>query len=137
MGAGINLNYGLHSDYKNFGIGVKYQYEFVENVRGEASFNYFFKKDLCTMWDANLNFHYLFHLGEKPVLYPVAGLTLLGTSVDLGAFGSASDTNIGANLGVGFEYPIVDAFKLNAEVKYQLVKDWNRPVISIGAVYNF
>ena len=41
MGVGLNLNYGLHSDFKNLGVGAKYQYEFIDHLRGEASFNYY------------------------------------------------------------------------------------------------
>ena len=134
---GYNLNFGLHSDYKNVGLGAKMQYEFVDNFRGEASFNYFFKKDGCTMWDVNLNAHYLIHLGKakKWTIYPLAGVTLLGTKVDfLG--GTVDNTKFGGNVGAGVEYPVVDGIKVNAEAKYQIVKNWNRPVITIGMTFD-
>ncbi len=154
--AGINLNYGLHSDFKNFGGGIKLQYEFIENVRAEVSGNYFLKKDDCTMWDANLNLQYVFHVGDKLGIYPLAGLTVLGVKVDIPSTeipsyniggmhigggtvggGSADDTKIGGNIGAGIEYYLSDKFKVNAEAKYQYVKDWDRPVVSIGASYIF
>ncbi len=78
---GANVNYGLHKNYKNFGIGAKVQYEFIDNWRAEASGNYFFKKDYCTMWDVNLNVHYLIHATDKLNFYPLAGLTLLGSKI--------------------------------------------------------
>ena len=131
---GVNANYGMHSDYKNFGVGAKVQYEFIDNVRAEASGNYFFKKDYCTMWDVNLNLHYLIPVGGAKI-YPLAGLSLLGTKVDLGQFGSASDSDFGLNLGAGVEFPLSDGIKLNFEGKYQIVKDWNRPVISAGIAF--
>ena len=120
---GINLNYGMHEDYKNFGVGVKTQYEFIDNVRGEASYNYFFKKDYLTMYDVNLNVHYLFNAGGLRI-YPLAGVTLLGTSLEvLGV--KASDSDLGFNVGGGLEFPITNALKFNAEAKYQIVKDWS------------
>ena len=130
---GAQASYGLHKDYKNIGVGAKVQYEFIDNVRAEASGNYFFKKDNCSMWDVNLNLHYLIPVGSVKI-YPLAGLTLLGSKVEvLGV--SASDSDFGANVGAGVEFPLSDAIKLNIEGKYQIVKDWNRPVISAGVAF--
>ncbi|MBR5037803.1 MAG: porin family protein [Prevotella sp.] len=134
MYVGGNLNYGMHSDYKNIGVGVKAQYEFIQNLRAEASANYFFKKDYCSMWDINANLHYLFRVSDKFAIYPLAGLTVLGTDVDvLGV--SASDSDFGFNVGGGIEFPITDAIKINAEAKYQIVDDWDRPVLSVGIAF--
>ncbi len=136
---GVNLNYGLHSDYKNLGLGVKGQYEFIDNVRGEASFNYYLKKDNVSMWELNANVHYLFRITDEVTLYPLAGLTMLTAKVESANFGgiksSASDTNIGLNLGAGIEYPLSDSVKLNGEIKYQIVNDFDRPVISVGLTF--
>lgn len=140
---GAQASYGLHKDYKNIGVGAKVQYEFIDNVRAEASGNYFFKKDNCSMWDVNLNLHYLIPVGSVKI-YPLAGLTLLGSKVDIPEVtvmgvkvggGSASDSDFGANVGAGVEFPLSDAIKLNIEGKYQIVKDWNRPVISAGVAF--
>ena len=131
---GGQVNYGLDSDYKNFGIGAKVQYEFIDNLRGEASFNYFFKKDYVTMWDVNVNLHYLFRLNDQFAVYPLAGVTLLGWNVDvLGE--SVSDSDLGYNLGGGIEYKLNENIKLNFEGKYQSVKDWDHPVISLGVAF--
>ena len=65
MYLGGNLNYGLHSDYKNFGFGVKAQYEFIQNFRAEASANYFLEKDNLKMWDINANLHYIFRITDN------------------------------------------------------------------------
>ena len=45
--AGVNLLYG--SEIESLGIGAKFQYTFINNVRGEVGFNYFFKKDFVTV----------------------------------------------------------------------------------------
>jgi len=175
---GINASYGLNKDYKNFGVGAKFQYEFVENFRAEASGNYFFKKDYMKMWDANVNLHYLIPIGESLKVYPFVGVTVLGAKVDMGdaigsayddakaAFisaggsaadfdaywptikqqaeaayrnggGSTSETKFGFNAGAGIEYYLSESFKINFEAKYQYVKNYDRPVLSIGAAYCF
>ena len=127
---GANVNYGMHSDYKNFGVGVKAQYEFLQNVRAEASFNYFFKKDNISMWDLNLNAHYVFHVGGVGI-YPLAGLCVVGSKVE----GFDGNTDLGYNLGGGVEFPIGNNVKLNFEAKYQFVNDLDRPVISAGIAF--
>lgn len=50
---------------------------------------------------------------------------------------SSTQTHFGFNAGGGIEYFISDKFKVNAEMKYQYVKDSDWPVVSIGAAYVF
>jgi outer membrane protein X len=78
MAAGVQASYGMHKDYKNFGIGAKFQYNITDRFRGEASGNYFFKKDYVSMWDINANVHYVFPLTAKLNAYPLVGLTVMG-----------------------------------------------------------
>ena len=141
MGAGVNLSYGTKSGFSNFGIGAKFQYNILDNLRIEPSATYYLKKDYISMWDINANVHYLFGLSDSFRLYPLAGVTLLGVkaSYDMGDYGeaSASDSKFGFNLGGGAEYLLTSQFALNLEIKYQIVSDWNRPVFSLGAAYKF
>ena len=141
MAAGVNVNYATMDGYSPLGLGAKFQYEFIENVRGEASFNYFFPKDMggidSNMWDLNLNFHYLVPLGEQVKFYPLAGLAYQ-TAVASASGHSESDSKIGFNAGVGAEYFVSSNIKLNVEAKYQYVsddRDW--PVFSVGFAYVF
>ena len=139
MAIGAQLGFASYDNYSPLGIGGKFQYEFVNNFRGEASFNYYLKKDNVSMWELNANVHYLFHITDQVTLYPLAGLTMLTAKVESADFGgiktSASDTNIGLNLGAGIEYPLSDTVKLNGEIKYQIVNDFDRPVISVGLTF--
>ena len=146
MAIGANLNYGMHKDYKNIGFGAKFQYNITDAIRGEASGNYFLKKDYMNVWDVNLNFHYLIPVGESCKIYPLVGVTLMGVKVEVPSFtyegityggGSASDTSVGVNAGAGIEYYLSESFKLNLEAKYQYTKNCDWPVISIGAAYCF
>ncbi|MBR1934385.1 MAG: porin family protein [Prevotella sp.] len=148
MALGVNLNYGVSSDYKPFGVGARFQYEFIENVRGEALVNYYFPKDDSSVLDANINFQYLFGIGEKMNFYPVAGLSLINMMVTgdtkkaldvLGA--DTSKFLVGFNVGVGFEYKFTSNLKGLVEVKYQYAKsdgwkiDWEP--IQLGVAYVF
>lgn len=38
-------------------------------------------------------------------------------------------------VGGGIEFPITDVIKINAEAKYQIVDDWDRPVVSVGIAF--
>ena len=136
MGVGVNLSYGTKSGFSNFGIGAKFQYNIIDNLRIEPSATYFLKKDNVSMYDINANVHYLFGISDSFRLYPLAGVCLLGTSGDWGGE-SASASVFGFNLGGGAEYMLTETFSLNFEIKYQIVSDWNRPVFSIGAAYKF
>lgn len=136
MRIGAQMNYGLHSDYKNPGLGVRYQYCITDHFRIEPSANFFFKKDNMTMWDLNFNLHYVFQLAPKFNIYPLGGLTLLGADYDFHDY-SDSDTQFGINLGGGVEYWLTHNFGFNGEVKYQFVDGWDRPVISAGVMYKF
>lgn len=136
MAAGLNLSYGTKDGFSNFGIGAKFQYNLTDAFRIEPSATYFLKKDNVNMWDINANVHYLFHIGDSFVLYPLAGLTFVGWKVSWeGA--SVSETKFGANLGAGAQYWLTSSFGLNFEAKYQIVSDIDRPVFSLGAVMKF
>lgn len=140
MAAGLNLSYGTKDGFSNFGIGAKFQYNLTDAFRIEPSATYFLKKDNVNMWDINANVHYLFHVGDSFVIYPLAGLTFVGWKVsveweDMGA--SASETKFGANLGAGAQYWLTSSFGLNLEAKYQIVSNIDRPIFSLGAVMKF
>lgn len=136
MGAGVNLSYGTKSGFSNFGIGAKFQYNILDKLRIEPSANYFLKKDYVSMWDINANVHYLFGLGEKFNLYPLAGLAFVGWKAGDGEY-SVSDTKFGFNIGAGGEYLLTEKLALNLEIKYQIVSDLDRPIFSLGLAYKF
>lgn len=68
---GAQVLYG--TDASNFGIGVKYQYNILDNICLEAVGDYYFKSDGFLMFDININGHYLFHF-SKFTLYPFVGI---------------------------------------------------------------
>ena len=144
MAVGLNGSYGIKKDYNRFGIGAKFQYEMIDNFRAEVSGNYFLPKEDTYSWDLNLNFHYTILVGESVKVYPLVGVTYLnhGLSGDAkkaveAVDGKTSDGKVGFNAGAGIEYYVSSNFKINAECKYQYVKDMDWVVPSIGFSYVF
>ncbi|MBO4815038.1 MAG: porin family protein [Muribaculaceae bacterium] len=130
-GLGFNVNYG--TEIENFGLGAKFQYFFTDNLRGEASFNYFFKKNNYSMWDLNADIHYLFNVSDRFHLYPILGLTLANANPE----GFDSTTKFGANIGGGAEFDIAHDLSVNFQVRYSAVSKIDQAVISLGATYKF
>lgn len=161
---GVNVSLAT-GDIGTIGFGAKAQYRFIDQFRGEASFNYFLKKDYVSSWDVNLNFHYLIPVANSIKVYPLAGVTYkrvitdtegamedaLGDWYDLyraygsgssSSFSSSSDNSnstgkFGANLGAGVDFDLSDSWKLNFETKYQLISDYGQVVFTVGAAYKF
>lgn len=77
---GLNINYG--TEISNLGIGAKFQYGLTDALRGEASFDYFLKKDGLSMWDVNVNLHYLFDVAPKVKVYPLVGIGYANVKVE-------------------------------------------------------
>jgi outer membrane protein X len=116
MAVGANLGYAGYGDgYSPLGLGAKFQYEFVENIRGEFAYNYWFPKDKVGMMDFNLNFQYLFPVAEDIKIYPLVGVNMATQHGDI----DEKESIFGFNLGAGAEYYLQDNLKLNLDIKYQ------------------
>ncbi len=97
-------------------------------------------------WDFSINGQYLFKLGDV-VLYPQFGLTIQGASVKWdgadeweeygGGAAKSSETKFGINFGAGVEYRLSEAISLDFRAKYNVVSNWSRAVIGVGAAYHF
>ena len=132
----------------NFGLGVQGRYNFTEEIRGAASFNYYFQTNNVSAWEVNANAQYLFPVGNGFTLYPLAGLTYLHATSHVGnmvdklvgnlveGVNNVSTGKLGVNLGGGVDYQLNDKIKLNAEPKFQLVNGFNELVLNVGVVYN-
>ena len=132
MGVGGNLLYG--TEINMVGIGGKFQYGITNDLRAEASFNYYFRNNGFHMWDLNANAHYLFSIAPKFRAYPLAGLTVVSKNYSKD---DKSITHFGLNLGGGCEYDISHRVALNAEFKYSIVSSIDQAVFLVGATYRF
>lgn len=145
--AGVYGAFG--SENSNFGIGAKVQYSILDNLRAEASFDYFFKKDYLTNMNASLNLHYLILVSDKFRVYPLAGISYVNWSFDTDGFiddftrayddddDDDSESKIGFNLGAGVEYDLTDKLSIFAEGRYQFVSDFDQAIIGVGLSYKF
>lgn len=116
FGAGISLEL-----VDLFGISGKAQYMVNEDFAGQASFT-FFLEDPGTWWALDLDVLYGgFDIGDVEgfSITPFAGLQVASFSIDIG-LGSASDTDIGINLGVQALIDITDSLELFIEPKVTL-----------------
>ncbi len=144
---GAQVVLGSGDGLSNIGLGAKFRYNVSNPIRLEGAFTYFFEKDLVSMWDLSVNAHYLFHVAPRLTLYPLAGLGIMGVTVDvpkvnlgggIGTIGGRhSDSEFGFNIGGGADYMLNQQWGLNAEVKFRVGGDWNRTLISLGATYAF
>ena len=128
------------------GLGPHVKYCLTDAFRASLSGNYYFKHSGVSAFDVNLEANYLFNVGEKIRIYPLAGVVLGiwhadGVNVSYGGmdFGvdGQTDSKVGANVGGGFEYLMGDHLSLNAEVKYQIISHASQVVFGIGASYRF
>lgn len=134
MTVGIHGNYMIDTPH-NFGLGANIGYEIINNVRGVAEFNYFFKKDNVSYWNVDVNGEYLFRVGDGFTLYPLVGLNVMGYSIDWGG-SSTSDSKLGLNLGAGIEYAISSSLSLKAEYNYKTQGD-GASFLKFGVVIPF
>ena len=136
---GAQLLFG--SKTNNIGLGVKGQYYFTDQIRGEASFDYFLKNQGISMWDINANVHYLFDVADKFKVYPVAGLGYTNWSYKYEFPGlpvvEGSDGRLAVNLGGGAEYELTKDLSVNAELKYQIISNYNQLVLGVGVACKF
>ena len=136
---GAQLVFG--SKTNSIGLGVKGQYYFTDQIRGEASFDYFFKNQGISMWDINANVHYLFDVADKFKVYPLAGLGYTNWSYKYESAGApvveGSDGRLAVNLGGGVEYELTKNLNVNAEAKYQIISNYNQLVLGVGVAYKF
>ena len=136
---GAQLVFG--SETNNIGLGVKGQYYFTDQLRGEASVDYFFKNKGVSMWDINANVHYLIDVADKFKVYPLAGLGYTNWSYKYEFEGlpvvEGTDGRLAVNLGGGAEYELTKDLSVNAELKYQIVSHYNQLVLGVGVAYKF
>ncbi len=133
---GANLVYG--SEIENLGIGARFQYGILDQLRAEVGFNYFFERHHMSWWDVNINAHYLVRLfHDQLFIYPLAGLNY--TMVDFkGEKNSLGEENhIGLNLGAGIEYEINEHFGVNLEYRHTIIRKVDQGVVGLGVNYKF
>lgn len=132
---GANLVYG--TEIENLGVGARFQYGILDQLRAEVGLNYFFEKNHVTWWDVNLNAHYLVGLwNEQLYIYPLAGLNYTMTKLKVDGV-SDEENHVGLNLGAGIEYELNEHFGVNFEYRHTIVRKVDQGVFGLGINYKF
>ena len=133
---GANLVYG--SEIENLGVGARFQYGVLDQLRTEVGFNYFFEHNHTTWWDVNVNAHYLLGLWNQQLyFYPLAGLNYTMVNVKVPGVGSDEENHVGLNVGAGLEYELNEHFGVNLEYRHTIVRKVDQGVIGFGLNYKF
>ena len=134
--AGVNLVYG--SEIESLGIGARFQYGVIDQLRAEVGFNYFFEHNHTTWWDVNVNAHYLLGLWNQQLyFYPLVGLNYTMTKVKTPGVGSDEENHVGLNVGAGVEYELNEHFGVNLEYRHTIIRKVDQGVIGLGVNYMF
>lgn len=155
----INMNIGpmlgFGSKQKSLGIGVKANYEFMENIVLAPSLTYFFsstktdstglfEKELPSQICLDLDGNYYFMSEGDLSIYGLVGLNIAYASqLETYNYGYGyvqeyySDKKflLGINLGGGVQYPFSDKIKGFAELKYTLGST-SQLALSAGVLFN-
>ncbi|MEM7548552.1 MAG: outer membrane beta-barrel protein [Bacteroidota bacterium] len=134
--AGIGFVWG--SEIEDLGINFNGEYNFDEYWSAETQLSIFFVEDEDSFfgevdrgfWTLNFDGHYHFQ-GNSSGPYALAGINIATFSVE-----SASDTNVGLNLGGGYLYEFDGPISAFGDVKY-VISDFDQLVIRLGAKYTF
>ncbi len=128
---GAQFNYA--SKHSMVGLGLNFNYEFINNVRVEPEFIYYFKNEGLNAFNVNLNFNYLIRTSSRFAIYPLAGFSYARITPEIGD----GVNRFGANVGVGVEYSINNRFAFYIEERFQILKDMNQSVTGLGVKYKF
>ncbi len=128
---GAQFSYATKHDM--VGLGLNFQYEFLNNVRIEPEFIYYFKSEGVDAFNVNLNLHYIIPTSSKFAIYPLAGFSFARVTPE----GFDGVNRFGANVGLGAEYTINTRCSFYVEERFQILKDMNQSVTCLGFKYKF
>ena len=132
---GFNLGYGFNEN-GNALLGLDYRYNLTDEVRLAPSLSYFVKDDGLSAWAIDVNAHYVFKVSDMLGFYPLAGLDLSFWKFGAGGW-SHNMTRFGANIGLGGEVYATDQITVGLEFKYNIIKDFDQPILGVRVGYNF
>jgi opacity protein-like surface antigen len=124
ISVGLLLGYGISFESGpnalGFGFGARGGYNFDKLYLG-ARFNFYLGEDPVNIWELGIEGGYDVSLGDKLTLRPEIGLGLASVTVDLGPFGSASDSEFYIAPGASLLYDVTDSVFVGLDVRLLLV----------------
>ncbi len=140
---GFNIGYGFN-DNGNALLGLDYRYNLTDEVRLAPSLTYFVKDNGLSAWAIDMIVHYVLKLSDMFGFYPLAGLDLSFWKASVSGDwngnhvkASANTTRFGANIGLGGEVYATDQLTVGLEFKYNIIKDFDQPILGVRVGYNF
>ncbi|GAB4229853.1 MAG: hypothetical protein Tsb0034_01600 [Ekhidna sp.] len=127
------LAYG--TEIEEMGINFGGEYLITDAISGGVSYTSFFVDDPASFSSFNIDGRYYF-LSDGPYVYGMAGVGIVKSKVDLGPFGSVSDSETGINLGAGALFPFSDNLGALTQIKYNTAGN-GQLVLQGGLAYTF
>lgn len=125
MSVGVKMAYLTDSGYDPFGVGVKFQYNALDQLRLEPSFTYFMPRKIVGVntnaMEFSANAHWLFMAGERVNIYPLAGIGIVIARASY-AGESGSNTQAAFNFGGGADFFVSQKTFVNVEAKFMIGK---------------
>jgi hypothetical protein len=133
-----NLALAIFEGEPLFGISPGAIVSLSDESRLEIAFTYFFPKSdglfKLTLWDLDLNYRHYFSTSEKLVLYPLAGLGIVGAYYA----GWGNETKVCFNLGGGMQVELGEKTFFNLGLKYKFAgEDFSFFKLSAGLAFKF
>ena len=138
----VGGSFNFNTDASMVGIGARYQYFFIDNLRGDAEFTFYFKKNGVSTFTLLASANYLIPIADQFAVYPIAGLGFARSSVSVdlpdthGGSISSSSTDFIGQFGAGAQYFFTDKIGANFEAKYQF-GNGGCFVLAAGILYKF
>ncbi|HRX29851.1 MAG TPA: outer membrane beta-barrel protein [Saprospiraceae bacterium] len=140
FGVGAGLLYGTDSDFGYFG---RLSYKLDSKLSFNATYSLLHSESIelfgveISAKSSSIDLEANYALGEQPShLYVLGGLSIVMAKATA-AGQSESDSQIGFNVGAGYNIAMSDAFDIFLEGKYSIVKDADQAIFLAGGRYNF
>ncbi len=118
------------SEIEDFGINLRGDISVTDNISLVPGFTFFFTESNLTWWELSANGHWHFQ-GEPTGAYALVGLNFTRVEVDLGPFGEFGDTEVGLNVGGGYNFNLPGPVDPFGEARF-VIGDADQLVLALG-----
>ncbi len=141
----IGIQAGYNSHNESAVAGVFFSYRFSQHFRVAPSAQYVFRNKHTDAFLLNCDLQVPFSFGLKRVeLYPMAGLcfaswnthSLMKSVTHTDDVSSRTD-RFGLNIGAGMSVKCTSTLRLNFDVRYSVIDDYNTTMATVGIGYCF
>lgn len=132
MAVGGSLNF--NTDASTLGIGARYQYFIIDNLRADGEFVFYFPKNDVTSFTLLASANYLLPIADQFAVYPIAGFGIGHSSVSHEGHDSITSTDFIGQFGAGAQYFFTDKLGVNFDAKYQFGSG-GAFVLAAGVIY--